>query len=215
MEAIPTMKTLNSRTSLALSFATFAALSVAPALARASTWEIDGAHSSAQFSVRHLMVSNVRGEFGSVKGTVNLDDKDVTKSSVDATIDVSSITTRNTDRDNHLKSPDFFDVAKFPTMTFKSTAIQKQADGKLNVTGNLSLHGTTKPVTLSVALAPEVKDPWGKTRRGAEATGKINRKDFGLSWNKALETGGVAVGEEVSITIDLEITQKGAAQPAK
>lgn len=209
------MKTQNSRASLVASLSLALSAFAVPALAHASTWEIDGAHSSAQFSVRHLMVSNVRGEFGSVKGTVNLDDKDVTKSTVDATIDVSSITTRNTDRDNHLKSPDFFDVAKYPTMTFKSTGIQKQADGKLNVTGNLSLHGVSKPVTLSVALAPEVKDPWGKTRRGAEITGKINRKEFGLSWNKALETGGVAVGEEVAITIDLEITQKGAAQPAK
>lgn len=209
------MKTQNSRASLVASLSLALSTFAVPALAHASTWEIDGAHSSAQFSVRHLMVSNVRGEFGSVKGTVNLDDKDVTKSSVDATIDVASITTRNTDRDNHLKSPDFFDVAKYPTMTFKSTGIEKQADGKLKVIGNLSLHGVSKPVALSVALAPEVKDPWGKTRRGAEITGKINRKEFGLSWNKALETGGVAVGEEVAITIDLEITQKGAAQPAK
>jgi polyisoprenoid-binding protein YceI len=184
-----------------------------PALA--STWEIDGSHSAAQFSVRHLMVSNVRGEFGKVSGTVSLDDKDVTKSSVDVSIDVASINTREPKRDEHLRSPDFFDVAKYPKMTFKSTGITKQADGKYAIAGNLTLHGVTKPITLVTELSPEVKDPWNNVRRGATGTATLSRKDFGLTWNKALEAGGVAVGDEVKITVDVEMVKKADAAPAK
>ena len=199
------MKRFLTRSALLLSL-------LVPQLAGAAPWEIDTAHSSAGFSVRHLMVSNVRGDFGKVTGAVNLDDKDITKSTVEATIAVSSINTRDEKRDGHLKSPDFFDVAKFPTITFKSKKVAKAGEGKLKVTGDLTIHGVTKEVVLNVdGPAKEAKDPWGNIKSGAVATTKINRKDFGLGWNKVLETGGVAVGEEVSITIDIELQQKKAA----
>lgn len=183
-----------------------------PMSGRAAMYEIDSAHTSAQFAIRHLMVSNVRGDFRKVTGKVNLDENDVTKSTVEATIDVASINTGIAKRDEHLRGPDFFDVAKYPTMTFKSKKIEKAGEGKLKVTGDLTLHGTTKEVVLNFEgnLTP-VKDPMGKTRIGGMATTKINRKDFGLGWNKALETGGVVVGEETTITIDTELTQTQAA----
>ena len=183
-----------------------------PALGRAMMYDIDPAHTSAQFAIRHLMVSTVRGDFRKVTGTVNLDEKDVTKSTVEATIDVASINTGNEKRDTHLRSPDFFDVAKFPSMTFKSKQIQKAGEGKYKITGDLTLRGVTKEVVLEFEgnLTP-VKDPMGKTRIGGMATTKINRKDFGLAWNKALETGGVMVGDEATITIDTELTQQQAA----
>lgn len=175
---------------------------------RAGGWEIDGAHSGAHFSVRHLMVSNVRGDLSKITGTLNLDDKDISKSTVEATIDASTVSTGEPKRDEHLRSADFFDVAKFPQLTFKSTKVEKAGD-RLKVTGNLTIHGVTKSVTLDVEpLSPEVKDPWGNVKRGASATTKISRKEFGLGWNKALETGGVVVGDEVSIQIDLELNKK-------
>jgi polyisoprenoid-binding protein YceI len=178
-------------------------LAAAPA-ALAQSYTIDGAHSKAQFSVRHMMVSNVRGEFTRMKGTVVYDEKNPAAIKIDATIDVASINTGEPKRDEHLKSPDFFDVAKYPTITFRSKSARKTANG-LAVTGDLTIHGVTKEVVLQVeGPSPEVRDPWGNLRRGATATTKINRKDFGLTWNAALETGGVVVGEEVSITIDVE-----------
>ena len=190
------------------------ALTALPVAAHASDWQIDPSHSTAQFSVRHMMVSNVRGEFGKLSGQVQLDDADLTKSSVEATIDATSINTREPMRDAHLKSPDFFDVAKYPTLTFKSTQVKK-AGNKLAVTGELTMHGVTRPVTLDVQLTQEVKSPFGDTRRGASATGKINRKDFGLNWNKAIEAGGVLVGEEVTLTIDVELVkQNTGGKPA-
>jgi polyisoprenoid-binding protein YceI len=193
-----------------------AAALAAPSLALAADYDIDPAHSAASFSVRHLMVSNVRGEFGKVTGSLTLDEKDVTKSSVVATIDATTLNTREPKRDEHLKSPDFFDVAQYPTLTFKSTKVEKAGKGQLKVTGDLTMHGVTKPVVLYVeGPGAEVKDPWGNTKRGFTATTKLNRKDFGLSWNKALETGGVAVGEEVAVTLDLELTRKAAALEAK
>jgi polyisoprenoid-binding protein YceI len=174
-----------------------------------SVWEIDSAHSSAQFAVRHLMVSTVRGDFGKATGTLTLDEQDPTKSMLEATIDASSINTRNQKRDDHLKSPDFFDVAKYPTMTFKSKKIESAGEGKFKVTGDLTLHGVTKEVVLNVEGSPKpTKDPMGKMRIGGGATAKINRKDFGLAYNKALETGGVLIGEDIDITIDVELTQK-------
>lgn len=180
-----------------------------PVFGQAAMYEIDPAHSSAQFAIRHLMVSTVRGDFRKVTGIANVDEKDVTKSTIEATIDVASIHTGIEKRDEHLRSPDFFDAAKYPTMTFKSKKIEKMGEEKLKVTGDLTLHGTTKEVVLDFEgnLTP-VKDPMGKTRIGGMATTKINRKDFGLAWNKALETGGVVVGDEVTITIDTELTQK-------
>ena len=192
---------------------TFVAITLAvPAAGKASVWEIDPAHTSAQFAIRHLMVSTVRGDFRKVSGKVNLDDQDVTKSTVDATIDVASIDTGIAKRDDHLRSPDFFDVAKYPTMTFKSKKIPKgSGDGNYKITGDLTLRGVTKEVVLDFEgnLKP-VKSPQGKTLIGGMATTKINRKDFGLTWNAALETGGVAVGEDVTITIDIEMTQPNA-----
>jgi polyisoprenoid-binding protein YceI len=181
----------------------------ATALGDTSVWEIDPAHSSAQFAVRHLMVSTVRGEFGKMSGTLKLDDSDPTKSSIEATIDATSINTRIAKRDEHLKSPDFFDVAKYPTVTFKSKKIETAGEGKFTVTGDLTLRGVTKEVVLNIeGTTTPVKDPMGKVRLGGGATTKINRKDFGLAYNRALETGGVLIGEEVNVTIDVELTQK-------
>ena len=180
-------------------------------LASASTWEIDPAHSVAQFSVRHMMVSNVRGEFGKMSGWVNLDDKDVARSTAEATIDTTTINSREPKRDTHLKSPDFFDVEKYPAMTFKSTSFKKVGPEKYKVAGNLTLHGVTKPVVLDVEAPDAVSKLQGQERRGATATTTLNRKDFGLVWNKPVETGGVLVGDEVVITLDLELVKKPAA----
>lgn len=168
------------------------------------TYEIDPTHSSVHFSVRHLMVSNVRGEFTKVSGTVKIDPEKPENSTVEATIDVASINTRDPQRDAHLKSADFLDVEKFPAMTFRSKKIEVNSGGG-KVTGDLTIHGVTREITLDVeGPTPEIKDPWGKQRVGASATTKLSRKDFGLTWNAALETGGVVVGDEVKITIDVE-----------
>jgi len=196
----------------------FVALGLAAytAPARASVWEIDSAHSSTEFSVKHMMVSTAKGRFDKITGTLNLDDKNPTKSSIELTIDANTIDTHEPKRDGHLKSPDFFDVAKYPTITFKSTKIEKAGKGKYKVTGDLTMHGVTKPVTLAVdgPTAP-LKNPFGSTSSGASATGKINRKDWGLTWNKPLEAaGGVLVGDEVTINVDLELTSKPEAPAA-
>ena len=191
------------------STATFLALAAVPALAGAATYDIDSAHSAATFTVRHLMVSNVRGEFGKTTGTVVYDEKDPTKSTVEATIDVSTINTRDPKRDGHLKSPDFFDAEKFPTITFKSKAITRAGKGKLKMKGDLTMHGVTKEVVLDLeAPAKPVKSPWGTEVYGVQAAGKINRKDFGVSWNKTLEAGGLLVGDEVRIAINVEFVKK-------
>jgi polyisoprenoid-binding protein YceI len=181
-------------------------LVMVPAFASASTWNIDPEHSSAQFKVRHLMVSHVKGGFGKVSGVVTIDDRDIAKSRVTAVIDTSSIDSGVAKRDAHLKSADFLDVEKYPTMTFTSTRIDKKGDGNLRMTGNLTLHGVTRPVVLEVeGPTAQVKDPMGNVRRGASATTRISRKDFGLVWNKALEAGGVAVGDDVDISIEVEL----------
>ncbi len=180
-----------------------------PAMALASTWTIDPEHSNVGFKVRHLMVSNVKGNFEKFNGTVNIDDKDITKSKVEVSIDTNSINTNVQKRDDHLRSADFFDVAKYPAMTFVSKKVAKAGKDKLKVTGDLTLHGVTKQVVLDVeGPSKESKDPWGNIRKGATASTKINRKDFGLNWNKALETGGVVVGDEVTITLEIEIIRK-------
>ncbi|MFZ5929513.1 MAG: YceI family protein [Acidobacteriota bacterium] len=185
------------------------ALAAAPA-ALAQSYTIDSAHSKAQFSVRHMMVSNVRGEFSKMKGTIDYDEKDPSAIRIEATIEVASINTGEPKRDEHLKSPDFFDAAKYPVITFRSKSARKTANG-LAVTGDLTIHGVTKEVILQVeGPSPEVRDPWGNFRRGATAAAKINRKDFGLTWNAALETGGVVVGDEVTITIDVEAVRPAA-----
>jgi polyisoprenoid-binding protein YceI len=186
-----------------------ASLLALPAQSQAATYEIDPAHSNAQFSVRHMMISNVKGEFAKLSGTVTYDQKDPTKSLVEATLDVASINTRDAKRDAHLKSPDFFDVAKYPTITFKSTKVQTAGPGKLKVTGKLTMHGVTRDVTLDVdGPTAEVKDPWGNTRVGASARTQLNRKDFGINWNAPVPTGGVVVGEEIPISLELEFLKK-------
>ena len=180
----------------------------APALSFAAptTWNVDAAHSRVGFAVKHLVISNVRGEFGAYQGKLVLDDADVTRSTVEATIDVNSVNTKVADRDAHLKSPDFFDVAKYPSITFKSTKVAKAGKDQLKVTGDLTLHGVTKPVVLDVSTSPEVKGMYGETRRAFAATTKISRKDYGLTWNKLVEAGP-AVGDEVTIALDLELVK--------
>jgi len=191
-----------------VSISTIIALAL-PTFAFATTWTIDPDHSNVGFKVRHLMVSNVKGSFEKHTGVVEINDKDITKSKVEVSIDTNSINTNVQKRDEHLRSADFFDVAKYPAMTFVSKKVAKAGKDKLKVTGDLTLHGITKQVVLDVeGPTIESKDPWGNIRKGATATTKINRKDFGLAWNKALETGGVAVGEEITITLEIEMIKK-------
>jgi polyisoprenoid-binding protein YceI len=169
------------------------------------TWKLDPAHSSAEFKVKHMMISNVKGTFSGLSGTLSEHTGDSSLSSIEATVDVASINTGDAQRDGHLKSADFFDVEKFPTMNFKSTKVEQTGEGEYRVTGDLTIRGVTKPVTFAVeGPTPPNKDPWGNTRIGISSTAKINRKDFGLNWNAALETGGFLVGEQVQITIDAE-----------
>jgi polyisoprenoid-binding protein YceI len=194
---------------------TAASALLAPAFAQASTWDLDPAHTAIEFSVKHMMVSTVKGQFEKVKGTLELDEKDITKSTVEVTIDLASVNTHEPKRDGHLKSPDFFDVAKFPTATFKSTKVQKAGKNKLKVTGELSLHGVTKPVVLEVEGPSDAfKTPFGTTVRGVHATGKIDRKDFEIGWNKVLDNGGVVVGNEISLDLNAELSEKAAPAPA-
>jgi polyisoprenoid-binding protein YceI len=179
--------------------------------AEVTTWTIDQAHSSVAFSVRHMMVSTVRGAFTKFSGAVATTGGDPAAAKVDVTIDAASIDTREANRDNHLRSTDFFDVPKFPTITFVSKSVEKTAGG-LKVTGDLTLHGVTREVELEVTdLTEPIRDPWGNLRVGAHATTTVDRRDFGMTWNKALETGGVVVGVGVTITIDLELVTKAPA----
>ncbi len=185
------------------------------ALAVNTDWKIDPAHTAAHFTVKHMMVSNVRGDFAKVSGTAKYDGKDLTNSSVAAVIDASSINTNESNRDQHLKSADFFDVAKYPTMTFKSTKVE-QTDNGFKITGDLTLHGVTKQVVLDAeALPPAIKDPYGNLRTGTEAKAKINRKDFGLTFDKNLDNGGAMVSDDVDIVIDVELTQKPETAQSK
>jgi polyisoprenoid-binding protein YceI len=198
------MKSWISKTAIAI------AMMVAfPVLAHADTWQIDPAHTNVEFTVRHMMISNVKGQFQKTSGTITANGTDPASAKINATIDATLIDTRVDRRDAHLKSPDFLDVAKFPTITFKSTKVEAAGPGKWKVTGDLTLHGVTKPVVLDVeGTGAPIHDPMGNTRAGASATTKIRRSDFGLIWNKALEAGGVMVGDEVAISIDLEAIKK-------
>ena len=176
------------------------------AVPTAATYTIEPAHSSAHFKVRHLMIANVRGEFSKVSGTVKFDPSNPAASSIAAEIDVNSINTREPDRDKHLKSADFFDAANYPTMKFQSKTVAADGPQGYKVTGDLTIRGTTREVVLNVTgPTPEVKDPWGYTRRGAEGVAKISRKDFGLTYNPMLETGGVVIGDEVEISLEVEL----------
>ena len=173
--------------------------------ATTTTWNIDPAHTTAEFKVRHMMITNVRGHFSGITGVLTSDDQDVTKSKVEASIPAASINTREPDRDTHLKSADFLDVEKFPTLTFASTNITRKGEGELEVEGDLTIHGVARRVVFAVeGPTPPGKDPWGNTRIGWTATTKINRKDFGLNWNAGLETGGILVGDDVTLTLDVE-----------
>ena len=185
------------------------ALPVASSFAAAQPWKIDPDHAQVGFKVRHLMVANVRGNFDKVSGVVDLDETDLSRSTVRVTIETSSINTGIAKRDDHLRSADFLDVARYPSMTFVSRKVVKNGPGSLQVTGDLTIRGVTKSVVLDVeGPTAAIKDPWGSTRRGASASTRINRKDFGLTWNRALETGGVAVGDEVEIMLDVEIIRQ-------
>jgi polyisoprenoid-binding protein YceI len=180
-----------------------------PAFAQVNTWQIDPAHSNAQFAVRHLAISTVRGEFTKIAGQAQIDEKDITKSQIEVTIDATTLNTRVPDRDKDVKSPNFLDVAQYPAMTFKSKRIAVAGEGKLKLIGDLTVHGVTKEVTFEVeSLSAPIKDPWGNQRRGAAATAKINRQDFGVSFNKTMQAGELVVGNDVTITLDIELVKK-------
>lgn len=176
-------------------------------------WDFDLSHSSVNFHVRHLMVSKVHGRFSQWNGTLELDDQDLTKSRLEVAIDAASVDTKEPKRDEHLRSADFFDVATYPQLTFKSTRIEKDGDD-YKVTGDLTIRGITKSVVLVVEGGDQVKDPWGGVRTGFSAKTTVNRKDFGLTWNVALETGGFVVSDKIEITLEIEAVKKAASQAA-
>jgi polyisoprenoid-binding protein YceI len=180
----------------------------APSAAGTTTWAIDNSHTLVEFSVRHLMISTVKGRFGEVSGKVIANEADPAQSQIDVTINVASIDTREAQRDAHLRSADFFDAENFPTLTFRGTRIAKGAGDDLTVTGDLTIRGTTREVTLDVTAEGRVKDPWGGERLGYSAKGKIKRSDYGLTWNLALETGGVVVGDDIKIAIEVELVKQ-------
>ena len=191
--------------------AILAAALTLPAAAATTTWQIDPLHTAAGFSVKHMVIATVRGQFKGVTGTINWDDQDLSKSSVDVTIDAKTVDTSEPKRDDDLRSPNFFDVANYPTITFKSKKIEQVSAGKLKVTGDLTVHGTTKEVVLDVeGPSVAIKDPWGNTRVALNATTKINRQEYGIKWNNKLDGGGLVVSDDVNITIDLEMTKKVA-----
>ena len=179
---------------------------------QAQTWTIDASHSAAQFAVRHMMVTTVRGDMGKISGAVTFDPAKPAAGSIEATVDVTAINTREAGRDKHLKSADFFDVEKFPTITFKSKKIDPAAGGGFKVTGDLTMKGVTKEVVLDVEpLRPVIKDQRGASRTGTTATTKLNRQDYGVNWSRALDGGGVVVSDEVSVTIDIQLISAPAA----
>ncbi|MEO8701866.1 MAG: YceI family protein [Kofleriaceae bacterium] len=180
----------------------------------ATTWNFDNSHSGVHFSVRHLMVSKVRGSFHDWSGTLALDDDDLTRSTVAVTIQTASIDTKEAKRDDHLRSADFFEVEKFPTLEFTSTGVTKSGDDELEVTGDLTIRGITKSVVLHVEVGGQVKDPWGGTRAGFSAKTSISRKDFGLTWNGVLEAGGVVVGDKIEINLEIEAIKAAATAAA-
>lgn len=184
------------------------ALTVLPALAaaEAASWTIDPAHSASQFTVKHLVISTVRGQFGKTTGVIRLDEKDLARSSVEATVDAATIDTRVAARDDHLRSPDFFDVAKHPAITFRSRKVEQAGADRLKVTGDLTIKGTTRPVAWDVTYSPAIKDFKGDLRRGFSATTRIDRKEFGLTWSKTVEAGPV-VGDAVTLLVDVEAVQ--------
>jgi polyisoprenoid-binding protein YceI len=178
---------------------------------KTTTWAIDPTHAEFGFAVRHLMLATVRGRFGAVTGTITVDENDPKNAKIDVNVDVTSIDTRQEMRDNHLRSADFFDVENHPVMHFVSKRIEGDVTKSFKVIGDLTIRGTTREVSLDATLEGRATDPWGNDRAGFSATGKLNRRDFGLVWNQALEAGGVAVGDEVKLTLDVEIVRQAAA----
>jgi polyisoprenoid-binding protein YceI len=180
-----------------------------PVFASGFTWQVDPDHSNLQFKIQHLTVSNVKGAFTKAKGFVNFDGQNFSDLKIDITIDAASISTNHAKRDEHLRGPDFFDVARFPVITFVSKKVTPAGTNRLKVTGDLKIRDITREVTVDVeGPTPEVKDPWGSFRRGATGTTRINRKDFGIMWNKVLDNGGLVVGDEVDITVEIELVRK-------
>jgi polyisoprenoid-binding protein YceI len=181
---------------------------VPPQTTTTTTWNIDPAHTVAEFKVKHMMIANVKGHFSKVSGVLTRDESDPAKDRIEATIEAASVQTRDEQRDAHLKSPDFFHVEKFPTLHFKSTGVSVVSEGELSVEGDLTIHGVTRKVRFAVeGPTPPARDPWGNTRIGLSASTKINRKDFGLTWNAALETGGILVGDDITITLDAQFVK--------
>ncbi len=191
--------------------ATIAATLAVSSPAATTTWQIDPAHTAAGFSVKHMMIATVRGQFKGVTGTVNWDDQDISNSIVDVTIDANTVDTGEPKRDADPKSANFFDVANYPTITFKSTKIERISAAKMKVAGNLTIHGITKPVVLDVeGPSGAIKDPYGKTRVALNATATVNRMEYGVKWNAKMDGGGIVVGDDVNINIDLEMIKKEA-----
>lgn len=172
-----------------------------------SKWMLDPAHSSVDFSVKHMMIANVKGTFNQFDATIEADPDDLTSASIELNIDLASVDTRNEDRDNHLRSADFFNVEKNPKMTFTTTNIERKGEGEYNVTGNLTIAGVTKSETISVTYEGSGVDPWGNVKVGFTADGSLNRSDYGLTWNSALETGGVLVGDKIKISLDIQASK--------
>ncbi|WP_246942530.1 YceI family protein [Bacillus pinisoli] len=170
-------------------------------------WAVDPAHSGVDFSVRHMVISSVKGSFDSYTAEIEADLADLTTASISFSVDLASVNTRNADRDNHLRSADFFDVEQFPTLTFTSTSIEKTDEDEYNVTGDVTLHGVTRQETFKVVYEGSGKDPWGNEKVGFSATGKINRGDYGLTWNAALETGGVLVGDQIKVSLEIQASK--------
>ncbi len=182
-----------------------------PCFGGQSSWQLDPAHTAATFAVRHMMISTVRGEFSKVTGTIQFDDADITKSTVNVSIDTSTVNTRTPDRDADLRSDHFLDVKDYPTMTFRSKKVDKAGNGKLKITGDLTIRGVTKEVVLDVeGPTGPIKDPYGNERMAISASTKINRQDFGVKWNANMDGGGVVVGDEVNITLDAEMIKQTA-----
>ena len=179
-----------------------------------TSWNIDSAHSSINFSVRHMVVSRVRGRFSKYSGTIALDDADITRSSVEVSIDASSLDTGVAERDTHLRSPDFFDVEKFPLVYFRSTRIEQVEEGRYRLVGDLTMHGVRRDVVLDAEYGGRGKDPWGNERVGFLAKASIDRKEFGLTWNQALETGGILVGDRVELELDVQAVRAAAQNAA-
>ncbi|MFF2500386.1 YceI family protein [Peribacillus sp. NPDC058075] len=171
-------------------------------------WTVDPTHSAIEFSVKHMMIAKVKGSFNKFEANILANPSDLTTAEIDFTVDVASIDTRNADRDNHLRSADFFDVEKNPTLTFKSTKIVKMDEDEYDVTGNVTLNGVTQEETFSITFEGQGKDPWGNEKAGFSGKGKIKRSDYGLTYNAALETGGVLIGDQITLTIEIEVAKE-------